>query len=295
MQIGRVLLVLLGVLAIAACDSGGSSDGGPDDAGVNDGGNNDGGGTDGGVDAGTCTTQAPANGPAFVGSIVFTESNLSTGVDYKVSAAFHPDYGGAAIASGCAGTAMGACCFVPHPPASCSTPPQVSAGTITVFDSGSELGALEYSSGYAGLDSLSQPAIRWSDGDTLKAAGGGGSIPNFSGQLVAPTALASVTPAFSGTTTLSIAKGNDFTLRWQPTAGAGSVQLVLEDTALDAITCAAPLTNGSLAVPGALLNQLGSSGTASISTLSALSVIAGNASVTIEALGPAQTAQTRYP
>ena len=282
MHLPRVLLASLACAALAACDATAVSDGGTD-AGP----------ADGGLDAGACTTQAPQGGPEYVGQVSLTTSSSTGTTEFTISAAFWPDYGAAANSGSCAGTASGSCCFTPPAQAACAEPAQVSAGAVTIDDDDIELAQLDYSSGYASLDSLRDPAIQWAAGDTLRVSTGGGSLIAGSASVVAPVALTSVTPAFGST--LAIPKGSAWTVSWQPTTGAAGVSLTLQDAASNTLTCTAALAAGHLSVPAALLEQLGSSGSASITTVMAADAITGNSRVRVQASGPAESAQATYP
>jgi hypothetical protein len=250
---------------------------------------------------GACTTAAPSGGPAFVGTVAFGVSPLSSGTDYNVDASVFPNFGQATqdASTHCPGTRMGSCCFVPNAQP-CSLPNQASAGNITVSKGGQGFGELMFMDGYYNtLDSSNATScsgsFSWKAGDTLSvnAAGAAAMAASFTGSVVAPSDVANVLPALTGT--VSIPKSRDFVVTWTPGTGTAQVNVFLEDISLAAIGCTAPVTNGTVTVPAALIQKLGSAGSLGFSTVNSSSVVGSDAAIQLRASGTPRLAGTTYP
>jgi hypothetical protein len=236
--------------------------------------------SDAGTDAGTsaCSTTPAAGQPAFGGSVDF---GATSSTSFDADATFRGNFGGAALqASGCSGTQVGSCCFVPHGGPSCPFPDEASAGNIAISKGGAQIAQLTVANNYD-ADTSTTSTLTWQPGDTLSvsAAGSPGQVAAFSGSVVVPAPLTGIAPAISGTVT--IPKANDFVVSWTPGTGTATVQLFLEDIPLNGIGCTAPVTAGSITVPASLLNMLGGSGSIIVTNFSQTAATASNAAVSL--------------
>ena len=124
----------------------------------------------------------------------------------------------------------------------------------TSYSSTSDLGSVWYA--YAG----SYPfvgAAAWRPGDTLAVSASGGSVPAFSGEVVAGAWLAGVAPSLSNGS-LVIPRDSDFQISWTPDTLAGqTVLLAVTQIALDSLVscfCAAPDQAGAVTLPASLVD-----------------------------------------
>ena len=251
--------------------------------------------------SGACTTGAPSSGPAFVGEVAFGVAHSSSSTHYKVDAVLFPNFGQGALnaSTNCPGTQMGSCCYAPSGQP-CDLPTQASAGNITVTKGGQGFGQLTFTDGYYNpLDSSNATScagpFSWQAGDTLSvnATGAASMAGSFTGSVVAPADVANVMPALTGT--VSIPKSRDFVVTWTPGTGTAQVNLILEDVIFAGVSCTAPVTNGTVTVPAALIQKLGSGGTVAFYPVNSASAVGSDEAVHLRAYGPSQLAQAAYP
>lgn len=273
----RPLLVLV-VLAAACGTNSGSAPGSGLDAGTSDAGTS------------ACTTSPAAGQPAFLGTV---DLGPFSSTSFSANAIFRGNFGAAVPVTGCPGTQVGSCCFVPRGGSSCPFPGTVSAGNITLSKGGTQIAQLTFANGYDD-DTSTTPALTWQPGDTLavSAAGSAGAVAAFSGSVVAPAPLTGVTPAVTGNVT--IPKASDFVIHWTPGSGTATVQLFLEDVGLNGIACNVPVTAGSLTVSSSLIANLGSSGSILLGAFNQTVVAGSNAKVNVRADALTSTAQATY-
>jgi hypothetical protein len=240
--------------------------------------------------ANACSTSPAAGQPAFRGGVDF---GPLSGNSFDADASFRGNFGGAVQTSGCPGTQVGSCCFVPAGGPSCPFPDESNAGTITIARNGTQIAQLTFDKSYD-ADTSSTPGLTWQPGDTLSvtAAGSAGGVGAFSGSVVAPAPLSGITPALSGT--VAIQKAQDFVIHWTPGSGTATAQLFLSDVRLNGISCTVPVTAGSITVASSLLSLLGGSGSIILSPLNATSVTGANAAVRLEADSTISIASATY-
>ncbi len=187
----------------------------------------------------------------------------------------------------CAGavTTVGPCCLLPALPVDAGPAP-LSAGDITVTDNGTPYGSLQFGGqSYPGIGSPSNPGDKrsWAPGDTLQIAAAGAAVPAFSGSIVAPAALAGVSPS---PTAATVSLSTDWTVLWTPSPAAPSKVLVevfaqeSGDSAL--IKCVVDDSVGTVTVPASLLGRFQPVGATSLVVARAVRSIVGAGSGGVE-------------
>jgi len=262
---------LLMFVSCALVGCGTSSGGSSPDSGTGSDAKHDTGGSDGG---GSCS--APdGTGKPFSGVLLLSEETFPTPTNFGIIGAF---YSGIVHSDACNGMMVGACCY--QTPA--STPPGISAGTLTVTDGSTTLATL-MSPEYASSSELDK-SVMWAPGDTIKIAGSGGMFDAFSLSVVTPSLLSGVKPALSAA--LTVPTSSDLVVTWTPSGQACSKVIFGLSQANEnaGIGCSADDSDGTLSVPSALLGKFtATSGTASIQRVETAGVLAANGVVGVAA------------
>ena len=204
----------------------------------------------------------------YVGTVGFTQS----AGQYDLGASFFTNRVASPVAdAGTSGTcaAGGTCCYYPPslPIDGGATVTALNAGAIVAKDGSSPLATLI--PGDAGVAYATANSGAWQPGDTLSATATGGDVGPFSGSVVAPAAIAGLSPSLSGTVDVSISA--DWNVSWIPATQGGS-QLVLTLSASSAgpepggvLECGIADSAGAMSVPAAILGLLGTGSNASVS------------------------------
>ncbi len=243
-----------------AGEDGGARDAGAADAGVADAGRADAGGP---TDAGQVDAGAHDGGAALhFGGVNLTAVPFATGYRY-VSGAHFSDR---ATAPDCARAVVtaGACCFVP--PAEGGAPfTAASAGAISMANATTAFSYPTLTPDDGGsYFGFSWTSPDWMEGDRLEASSVGGQVEPFALSVLAPAPIQGISPAWSRSTSLSIPRGVDFTVRWTPGKVSGATMALLmgaqEPTGANpavrgAILCEVPDSAGSLTVAASLLSR----------------------------------------
>jgi hypothetical protein len=137
------------------------------------------------------------------------------------------------------------------------------------------------------IDSNSTPTLTWADGVTLTASATGAEIPAFTASITAPQDIAGLSPAFSLVAAVTIPTSSAFVVSWTPSTDDGQFSLVLGDLTGGTAQCTGAESAGSLTVPTAILQQLGTGGgTVTLEKTVSKPVPVTGATVTIQAVAP---------
>jgi hypothetical protein len=271
---------------LAGCTSNNTSPGG--------GGGSSGGSSGGGSSSGST---ADDGGVVTAGAISFASggSGVQAGA-YTIVAVFDRGSGHLDGTSPCT-AAVGNCQFCGGPDAGKTTPGNLqfsllSAGTMTFQDGTATLATIPFVGDDAGdgdyeIDSNSTPTLTWADGVTLSASATGGEIPAFSASITAPQDIAGLSPAFSLLTPVTIPTSSALVVSWTPSTDDAQFSLVLGDFSGGTARCTGAESAGSLTVPTAILQQLGTGGgTVTVEKTVSKPVPVTGATVTIQAEAP---------
>jgi hypothetical protein len=192
---------------------------------------------------------------------------------------------------GCSGMVVGSCCYETTGSA---TPMAASAGAITISDGTSTLATLMPGAYTAG--SSTDPTLTWTGGTTLTISAAGATVDAFNVSIVAPGAVAGLSPAL--TSGITISKSSDFVLSWTP-GKLACLEMsfgLSQGTGLAHISCAVDDSAGTLTVPASLLGMLtATSGTAILERIEPKRVVTTNAEIGVVAVQVIEVAATYTP
>jgi hypothetical protein len=235
---GPALLVTL-TASVVLCACGGGSGG---TTGGGSGGSTTGGGTSGGGTA----------GKAYEGSVILSEI-VGASTSYGAVAVFKVTVASSTCQGG---TPSGSCCYEPPPSSTGGVPTLVSAGGITVVDSGATIGTLTFTSGYYILSGPTS-TFTWKPGDSLTVSAAGATVDSFSETVTAPGTISGLNPTLS-TTPTDITLSSNWSLSWTPDARGGETMIVAltdETVANGEISCSVQDSAGTVTLPATLLGN----------------------------------------
>jgi hypothetical protein len=183
-----------------------------------------------------------------------------------------------------------------NPDPSPGTIVQVSAGDIGVTGLSQEITLSSDDSGnYAPMTGMVK---FWEGGETVTAsAAGSDDVPEFSIELVAPSAVSWTSPELSIAAATTISRGSAFEAAW--TEGAeGTITVMLSDAASDdvsrSVTCVLAVSEGGVTIDEALLSGFSDEGFMSASVATSATKTVEDWSMTIAASGTIATGQVAF-
>ncbi len=227
-------------------------------AGEDDGGGVDGGGVSDGGGVGDAAVGPLKGGWVFASSSTITIS----ATDYSSStfnASFY-QYSGPAPVGGCTITMSGGCTLTQCPPAGDGGVPMTTtlptAGTVSISGGKRAASISPKTDGTYPTDSDNMKPL-YAGGETLTISATGGTVPAFSGTVVAPARVRVTSPAVPAAgSSLAISRSSALSFAWSG-GTVGEVTFgVYPQSATSWVTCSFPANAGAGSIPSSLLSKL---------------------------------------